>query len=68
MFHCPRCHAALDDALDFTSAAPLCCPTCGRTLTERELLRLPAEEYETNQPKVSSNKLFTIVDSYLVYL
>jgi hypothetical protein len=68
MIHCPKCSTDLDDALDFTTAAPLRCPTCHRVLSEREILRLPVDEPSAAQSKPASNKIFTIVDSYLVYL
>ncbi|MBA3826434.1 MAG: hypothetical protein H0X24_21345 [Ktedonobacterales bacterium] len=68
MIHCPTCAADLDDALDFASAAPLRCPHCGRMLSEREILRLPVDEALPWQSKPASNKIFTVVDSYLVYL
>ena len=68
MIHCPRCFADLDDALDFTAAAPLRCPACSRVLSEREILRLPVDEPFATQSKFASSKIFSVVDSYLVYL
>ncbi len=68
MIHCPKCHTDLDDALDFAATAPLRCPACGRTLSEREIFRLPVDEPPVAQSKAASNKIFTVVDSYLVYL
>jgi hypothetical protein len=67
MIHCPHCAADLDDTLDFAATAPLRCPACGRALSEREIAWLPVEE-SVAQTKAPSNKFFTVIDSYLVYL